>query len=314
MLDSVMVLLPVFLTIALGAVLKQTQLVKDEHWASVEHVAYYVLFPAIVTKAIAVADFTGVPVARMALAMVLAILTMFALALVLRRPLQATLGMDGPGFSSFFQGVTRWHTFLALAIMPLVFGPQGIALAALAAAAMIPLLNVGAVSVLSTYASGTAPTLKGVLKSLATNPFVLSSLAGIILNLSGIGLAAPIEQTLELIGRGALAVALLSAGAGLEFAKLRNAGPAVGVATAVKLILMPVFMWGWTWVLGVDGLPQAVAIVAGGVPSAAASYILARKMGGDAALVALILTAQTLAAAVTLPFLIAFARQVAGLP
>jgi hypothetical protein len=37
-------------------------------------------------------------------------------------------------------------------------------------------------------------------------------------------------------------------------------------------------------------------------------------MGGDAALVALILTAQTLAAAVTLPFLIAFARQVAGLP
>ena len=94
---------------------------------------------------------------------------------------------------------------------------------------------------------------------------------------------------------------------------MRHAGPAVGVATAFKLALMPVFMWGWTWVLGVDGLPQAVAIVAGGVPSAAASYILARKMGGDAPLVALILTAQTLAAAVTLPFLITLARQVSGL-
>lgn len=311
--QTIIVLLPVFLTIAIGAVLKQTGLVRDEHWASVEHVAYYVLFPAIVTKSIAVADFSGVPVARMALAMILAILTMFALALVLRRPLQAVLSMDGPAFSSFFQGVTRWHTFLALAIMPLLFGPQGIALAALAAAAMIPLLNVGAVSVLSVYASGTGPSVSGVLKSLAVNPFVLSSAVGISLNLTGLGLAAPIEQSLELIGRGALAVALLSAGAGLELAKLRNAGSAVGVATLVKLLLMPLFMWGWTSVLGVDGLPQAVAIVSGGVPSAAASYILARKMGGDAALVALILTAQTLAAAVTLPLIITLARRVSGL-
>lgn len=311
--QTIIVLLPVFLTIAIGAVLKQTGLVRDEHWASVEHVAYYVLFPAIVTKSIAVADFSGVPVARMALAMILAIFTMFALALVLRRPLQAALSMDGPAFSSFFQGVTRWHTFLALAIMPLLFGPQGIALAALAAAAMIPLLNVGAVSVLSVYASGTGPSVSGVLKSLAVNPFVLSSAVGISLNLTGLGLAAPIEQSLELIGRGALAVALLSAGAGLELAKLRNAGSAVGVATLVKLLLMPLFMWGWTSVLGVDGLPQAVAIVSGGVPSAAASYILARKMGGDAALVALILTAQTLAAAVTLPLIITLARRVSGL-
>lgn len=313
MTDTIVLLLPVFLTIAIGAILKQVGLVRDEHWAAIEHVAYYVLFPAIVTKSIAVADFSGVPVARMALAMIMAILTMFALTLVLRRPLQAALSMDGPAFSSFFQGVTRWHTFLALAIMPLLFGPQGIALAALAAAAMIPLLNVGAVSVLSIYAAGTGPSIRGVLRSLATNPFVLSSAAGIGLNLSGLGLAAPIEQSLELIGRGALAVALLSAGAGLEITRLRNAGPAVAAATVVKLLLMPVLMWAWTGFLGVDGLPQAVAIVAGGVPSAAASYILARKMGGDAALVALILTAQTLAAAITLPFVITMARHVAGL-
>ena len=311
--ETIMVLLPVFLTMAIGVVLKLTGLVRDEHWASVEHVAYYVLFPAIVTRSIAIADFEGVPVARMALAMILAILTMFALALALRSLLANALNMDGPAFSSFFQGVTRWHTFLALAIMPLVFGPQGIALAALAAAAMIPLLNVGAVSVLSVYASGKAPSVTGVLKSLAVNPFVLSSAAGIALNLSGVGLAAPIDQSLDLIGRGALAVALLSAGAGLQLGKLRHAGVSVGLATAIKLLLMPVFMWGWTLILGVDGLPQAVAIVSGGVPSAAASYILARKMGGDAPLIALILTAQTLAAVVTLPLVITAARLAAGL-
>jgi predicted permease len=249
----------------------------------------------------------------MALAMIFAILTMYALILILRKPLQALLAMDGPAYTSFFQGVTRWHTFLALAIMPLVFGPQGIALAALAAAAMIPLLNIGAVSALSAYASGTSPSLKGIGKSLVTNPFVLSSVAGIVLNASGVGLAAPLEQTFELIGRGALAAALLSAGAGLRFRALRSGAGAIASATVFKLMLMPVFMWGWTAVLGVGGLPQAVAIVSGGVPSAAAAYILARKMGGDAPLMALILTVQVIAAAVTLPVLITLAKQIAGI-
>jgi malonate transporter len=205
--QTIIVLLPVFLTIAIGWVLKQTGLVRDEHWASVEHVAYYVLFPAIVTKSIAVADFDGVPVARMALAMILAILVMFALALVLRRPLQAALSMDGPAFSSFFQGVTRWHTFLALAIMPLVFGPQGIALAALAAAAMIPLLNVGAVSVLSVYASGTGPERERRAEIAGGQPVRSVERGRYLSQPDGLGLAAPIEQSLELIGRGALAVA-----------------------------------------------------------------------------------------------------------
>ncbi len=312
MYDTIVTLLPVFLTITLGTVLRQTGLIRQEQWASIDNLAYYVLFPAIVMKSIAVADFTGVPVFRMALAMILAILSMYALILILRKPLQNMLSMDGPAYTSFFQGVTRWHTFLALAIMPLVFGPQGIALAALAAAAMIPLLNVGAVSALAAFASGSPPSLTSIGKSLITNPFVLSSIVGIILNATGLGLADPLEQTFELIGRGALALALLSAGAGLYFSELRSGGLAIATATAFKLLLMPALMWGWTELLGVDGLPQAVAIVAGGIPSAAAAYILARKMGGDAPLMALILTAQVLAAAITLPFLITWAKQLAG--
>jgi malonate transporter len=105
----------------------------------------------------------------------------------------------------------------------------------------------------------------------------------------------------------------LSAGAGLELAKLRNAGSAVGVATLVKLLVMPVFMWGWTSALGVDGLPQAVAIVSGGVPSAAASYILARKMGGDAAWWRSSSPHRRLLQPSHLPLIITLARRVSGL-
>jgi two-component sensor histidine kinase len=60
-------------------------------------------------------------------------------------------------------------------------------------------------------------------------------------------------------------------------------------------------------------MPQAVAILAAAVPTGAGSYILARQLGGDAPLIAGILTAQVAAAAVTLPIVVAFALLAFGL-
>jgi len=65
---------------------------------------------------------------------------------------------------------------------------------------------------------------------------------------------------------------------------------------------MPVLMFAWTSILGVNGTAQAVAIISGAVPAASASYILARQLGGDAELMASIITAQTIVAVLTLPF------------
>ena len=79
------------------------------------------------------------------------------------------------------------------------------------------------------------------------------------------------------------------------------------LAVVLKLLVLPAIIGFWTWAFGIDGMPQAVAILAAAVPTGAGSYILARQLGGDAPLVAGILTAQVAAAAVTLPFVVAFA-------
>jgi hypothetical protein len=60
-------------------------------------------------------------------------------------------------------------------------------------------------------------------------------------------------------------------------------------------------MFTGAWLLGIQGLPLVVAVLAGAVPTAASSYILARQMGGDAPLMANLITAQILLAIVTLP-------------
>lgn len=72
----------------------------------------------------------------------------------------------------------------------------------------------------------------------------------------------------------------------------------------IRLIGMPLMMMLMSWIVGLDGLPRTVAIIAGAVPTASTAYVMARKMGGDAELMANIVTFQVILAAITLPLFI----------
>jgi hypothetical protein len=299
-------LVPVFAVILVGFLLRRTGLIGADQWGAVDHVCYFVLFPAIIFKEIATADFSKVPVARMALAMMLAVITMAALLLIFRKPLSSALKIDGPQFTSLFQGAIRWHTFIAFAIIPIYFGPDALALGAVSAAAMTPLLNIICVWVLSLLASKQEVNLKEVLKSLATNPFVLSSLGGVAWQFTGFSMPSIPLQALDMIGKGALGLALLTVGAGLRVGEAISSFAPVAAATALKLLVMPVFMALWLVVFGVSGEAAAVAMLCAAVPTGSGAYVLARRMGGDPALVANALTLQVIFAAITIPAVLAF--------
>ncbi|HTN97522.1 MAG TPA: AEC family transporter [Nordella sp.] len=299
-------LLPVFIVIVIGALLKRSNLMGQAHWAGVDHVCYFVLFPAIIFKEIAAADFSQIPVWQMAASMVLALTVMFALLLILRAPLSSALGINGAQFSSLFQGATRWHTFIAFAIVPLFFGDDALALAAVSAATMTPLLNVACVIVLSLYADngGERPPAGKLVMVVLRNPFFFSSMGGVLFQLFGLPLPSLGIQVLDMIGRGSLGLALLTVGAGLHFGEAAAAKITVGLATALKLLVMPALMFLALKLFGVGGTPAAVAMLCSAVPTGSGAYVLARQMGGDAPLVANILTLQVICAAVTIPLVL----------
>ena len=109
-------------------------------------------------------------------------------------------------------------------------------------------------------------------------------------------------QTLfQLLGRAAPSVGLLCVGAGLDLVAARNGKGWVALTVALKLAAMPLIALGFATVLGIDGLSAKVLIIFHALPTAPSAYIMARQLGGDARLMAGILTAQTAAAVVTLP-------------
>src|SRR5215472_4659021 len=162
-------LLPVFLLMALGAVLKRTLMRLETQWHGLERLTYYVLFPMLLIQTLVKADFSKVPVAGVGGALFMAALAMSLFCLALR-PLFTRRGLDGPAFTSVFQGATRIQTYVALSVSRNLFGATGLALASVAMVAVIPMVNVFSVAVLAHYASPEKQSVTSIVMTVAKNP------------------------------------------------------------------------------------------------------------------------------------------------
>ena len=88
-------LLPVFLLIVLGFILKRTLMRLETQWHGLERLTYYVLFPVLLIQTLVKADLSKVPVAGVGGALLLSALAMSLLCLALR-PLLARAGDRWP--------------------------------------------------------------------------------------------------------------------------------------------------------------------------------------------------------------------------
>jgi hypothetical protein len=297
-------LIPTFLIIATGWLCRATGFVSEQQWAGIEQGTYVVFFPALIIDTLSRADLSSVPVLGVGGALIGAILSMAVLVLALCPFLQRHLAVDGPSFTSIFQGATRWNTFVGLAVAGSLFGQRGIALIAVAIAAMVPLLNLLAFYVFIRFAGRPKQSPWDILRSFVTNPFIWSCAVGLALNLLAPPLPKPIAGYIEVMGRAALAAGLLIVGAGLDIRRLARPGVPHALAAGLKLVLMPLMAATFAGFAGVSGDDMSVTVIAASVPSASAAYVLARQMGGNASLMAEILTLQTLLALISMPLMI----------
>jgi malonate transporter and related proteins len=298
-------LLPIFLLIILGLALRHWFITEDAHWVGLEKLLYYVMFPALLVRTMARADLTNVPVVAVGGTLFASVLLMAGICFLLRPLLARYLSVDGPAFTSLFQGATRWQTFVVLAVVGNLFGDLGLALASVAMVAMIPLLTVLCVWVLVHYASPGKPHWRDALLAMVQNPFIWACVIGLALNPIASAIPRPLDVFIDALGRSSLALGLLIVGAGLRPRELVHLRAATLIACALKLIVMPAIAIALARAAGLSGANLTVVACCASVPAASNAYILARQMGGDAPLMAQILTVQTVLAIVTMPIAIA---------
>ncbi|KWV46975.1 transporter [Bradyrhizobium macuxiense] len=297
-------LLPVFLLIVLGVILKRTLMPADTQWHGLERLTYYVLFPVLLVQTLVKADLSQVPIAGVGGALLIAALVMSLLCLALRSPL-ARSGVDGPAFTSIFQGATRWQTYVALSVAGNLYGKVGLALASVAMVAIIPLVNVFSVAVLAHYASPRKQSMRAVVMTVVKNPLIWACIIGLAINIAHLPLPQIWHEVANALGGSSLAIGLLVTGAGLHLEGMLRPSLAASVALVLKLVLMPVLAVALALWFGLTGSSLAIVAACAAVPTSPSAYVMARQMGGDAPLLAQIITLQTILAAITMPIAIA---------
>ncbi len=299
-------LVPLVLLIAVGVALRRGRFLADGFWPGLDRLNYWVFFPALIIESLATSEVGLGGSGRVALAL-WGGLALVALATWGARRAVAS---DGPAFTSVFQGAVRFNSYVAFLVVPVLY-PGSDGLVALFVALTVPVVNVLAVLVLVRFAGVTAFDGRTLLRSIVTNPLIAASLLGIALNAVGAPLG-PLARALELLGQAALAAGLLSVGAGLRFREAGRRVRPIAASMAAKFVALPVATFAVGSALGVPAAWLGPLVLFQAMPTASASYVLARAMGGDERLMASILAVHTLAAIGVLPLAYAALRAALG--
>jgi predicted permease len=283
-------LLPDFAVMALGVVLSRR--IDFKGWAALDTLNFYVLFPALLFSA---TSSRPIAVDRLLQVGSMTCLVVFAgliMMLLLRR-----LGPDSwLEFAAGAQNAWRFSTPLAFVVAQ-VLPPEVLTLLAAGIGVMIPLVNALAVLVLS---RGNA-TRKEIAIGVISNPFFLASVAGVLVNLSGLKLPGILDHTIDRVAQAALPMILMSIGAALNWELvLRPNRFAIAVHT-VRLVALPALVWVVVTAFGLQSTLAAAVLLYSGLPTSSSAHLLAAKYGADQRPVAAIVTQSSVLGCITLP-------------
>ncbi len=296
----VQALVPVFTLIVMGYLFRRWNFPGDGFWLQAERFTYYVLFPPMLVFKLGQARIDPAAYGEI-LALVTGMVVAMTLLLVV---IQLIWRWPGDVYSSVFQGALRFNSYVALASAGMLLGDTGLSLIAIVVAIKVPLINLLSILMFSLLVGQGPVRFRPVFKAIVTNPLIIGSVVGVLWSYFQIGFHPVLAGILAPLSELALPLGLMTVGAGLQLKALRGASAPFLVASTAKLLLFPLMTAGLALALGLDGLLVQVAILLTALPTATSSYILARQLGGDAPLMAGIISGQTLLAMVTMPLML----------
>ena len=285
----------VFTLVALGCVLRRRGYRQPDFWATLDSLTYHVLMPSMLFYKIATADLNGAGPPMQGVGLVFG---GFCAILALCAALQLAFAWEPARFSCVFQGSLRYNTYIFLGIVVALYGEAGLVVAALVMAVMIPVLNVACVAMFALCVRQGAFSWTGALKTVAGNPLILACLLGAGAN--ALNLPSGLFEPLRILGTAAVVCGLLSVGAGLQFRDLAHLKSEFYASAALKLVVYPALVLAGAHLAGLPPVVAGVCVLYAAMPTAPTSYILARQLGGDTDLMALIITMEILLSPLTI--------------
>ncbi len=302
------VVLPLFLCIMTGYLLRRIGMLDDPLRLGLNKLCFKVFLPIYLFQNIATTDLSAAFEPGLLIFGCLALIVLFlALMLLIPRiePENARRGV-------LIQAIFRSNFALfGLPVALSLCGQERIGPTSLLLGITVPIFNILAVITLETFRGG-KPSVRKMLKGIAANPLIIGSLLGILFNLLGITLPEAVSKSVNDLGKVATPLSLVTLGGSFMFSSIRAFRRQLLIGVCGRLIVTPLIMVTLGILLGFRDETLVPILIMFGAPTAVSSFPMAQQMGGDSDLAASLVVFTSGGAIVTI-FLLVFGLKQLGM-
>ena len=275
---TLVAILPVFITIFIGAGLSKLGFFPEEVRSGIVKLVFYVGTPALIIRQVGAADLRASVEPLFILFVVgiilLEVVLMWALCFFVKDPKKKGAVIQ-IGFRSNF----------AIVGMPLaerLLSTEGVARTAIALSFTILVYNVMAVVVLSYY-GGEERKLKPVLLGIIKNPLIIGVLIGLLISLTPIPMVSGQVhfEILKTLGYLASSAGLLVIGSSISLKGFLADRGLILYSVLLRCLIAPAFVLGCAILFGFRGDALPTLAIMSATPAAVNCYVMAKKMGVD---------------------------------
>lgn len=288
--------LPVFAMVFIGLGLRKVGWIDDAFVHTASALVFKATLPTLVFLSIIKADLSASLNPSLLILYLFATLASFALAW-----LWARWNVAHENRGVYVQGAFRGNCgIVGLALAANLYGDFGLSAGSILLGLVILSYNALSVIVLTAYQPGQSAQWRRILQDILRNPLILSVFAAIPVAWLDLQLPDWVLTSGDYFASLTLPLALLCIGATVSFSALRTDSSTAFSSALMKMIILPVLCTGAAWAMGFSGPELGLLFLFFASPTAAASFVMAKALGGNDRLAANIIAITTLMASVTI--------------
>lgn len=289
LITALLVITPVMCLIIAGVVLKRVGLMSEAFVEGGSKLIYNISLPALLFNAIYTADFATAANPNLILSSVIGTIVFVLLMVLICQfiiPERTDRGV-------VIQGAYRSNIgIVGLALSANAY-PEFFATASVFMACTTLIYNLLAVLLLNFY-SNKQHSIKDNIIALLKNPIIISIVLALTASYFSVQLPGVAQISLAYFAQLTLPLALLCTGASLEFFAMRAAIGSMIITNVAKCMLYPVAILCIGYALGLNDIEMGILFLMSASPTAAASYIMAKKTNSNPVLAANIVVSTTI--------------------
>jgi predicted permease len=271
------VVFPLFFIMAVGYLTRRTGIVDNQGVGVVNRLLYWVFLPVLLFMSVYTTDLGEVFNVPVIVYSVVGTFVIFVISFFLLPKIGTKRDQCGVIVQALVRGNEVYYGF---PVVIALIGQDYLGVMSVVVAFAAIEYNILSIIALE-YFKGEKVNVGALVRNVVTNPMILATLLGVFMVTISLPLPAVVLKGMDSLSQVATPFALFLLGASFTFASSKGYMKQVIWVTLFRLIFIPAVVVATTLWMGFDSYEIVILFVTFGVPTAVASYSMARELKAD---------------------------------